>query len=135
MVGQNLQNTGQGSLLKPGKGMKEIFRTKNIVQQLQVDGTTLYDFCLSHNVPSIDAIFMDVQGCEYNVLVGCRDLLKTVKATIFEWSTDYIMYDGETDFNIIKPYLEGHGFEEIDREYQFKGISGDSLFLRTGLSV
>ncbi len=40
------------------------------------------------------------------------------------------MYEGETDFVDIKSFLENNGMKEANRQYQFQGISGDSLFLR-----
>lgn len=130
MVGQNLQNTGQGSILKSGKGMTKIFRVKDVVEEIEVDGICLNDFCVNNNIESIDAIFMDVQGAEMQVLKGCQDMLSSLKATILEWSSRYVMYEGETDFIFIKKFLEDNSFEEVAREYQFEGISGDSLFLR-----
>lgn len=130
MVGQNLQNTGQGSILKCGKGMKEIFKVSDAVQEISVDGICLDDFCRQQNIPSIDAIFMDVQGAEMQVINGCKSLLDTVNAIILEWSSQYVMYEGETDFVDIKSFLENNGMKEANRQYQFQGISGDSLFLR-----
>tara|TARA_R100000008_G_scaffold55744_1_gene34239 strand:+ start:686 stop:1357 length:672 start_codon:yes stop_codon:yes gene_type:complete len=130
MVGANLQNTGQGSILKCGRGMKELFKVGDPVKEIEVDGITLKDFCLENNIPTIDALFMDVQGAEMHVFNGCGDMLDTTSATIFEWSSQYIMYDGEADFNYIKMFLEIKGFKEDNREYQLQGISGDSLFTR-----
>lgn len=130
MNGQNFQFTGQGSILKPGNGMKNIFKVNNTFETFQVNTISLFDFCSINNICSIDAIFMDVQGAEFNVFEGCKNLLNSLKATIFEWSTNYIMYEDETDFNFIKFYLENYGMKEVIRKYQFENISGDSLFLR-----
>lgn len=130
MVGKNLQNTGQGSILKPGVGMKGIFKVNNVHEEIKVQTTSLSSFCEKHNIPSIDAIFMDIQGAEYHAFLGCESLINTVKATIFEWSTKYIMYDGEQSLESITELLNIHGLYETEREYQFQGISGDSLFMR-----
>jgi FkbM family methyltransferase len=129
-VGDGLQNTGQGSLLKSGVGMTEIFKVKDVVEEIEVDGICLKDFCEVENIESIDALFMDVQGVEMQVLQGCGDMLPTVKSAALEWSSKYVMYEGETDFVFIKHFLEQSGFFEAVRQYQLKGISGDSLFLR-----
>ena len=128
--GMNFQNTGQGSIMELGRGMKDIFRVTETVQQLDVECTTLQDFCSLNDISSIDAIFMDVQGAEQNVLNGCGDMLKDTKAVVFEWSTNYVLYEGETDFKDIKEFLISLGFYEQSREYQLAGISGDSLFLK-----
>jgi hypothetical protein len=129
--GQNCQNSGQGSIFKPGKGMREIFKVNNTYETIEVDGISLFDFCTINSIESIDAIFMDVQGAEYNVLLGCKDLINSVQATIFEWSKNYIMYEGETSYDDIAQYLNQKGLREAGREYQFFEISGDSLFIRT----
>ena len=130
LVGDNMQNTGQGSILKSGKGMSEIFKVKDVVEEITVNGICLYDFCRENAIQNIDAVFMDVQGAEMQVLYGCKTLLTSMKAVALEWSSDFVMYEGETDFIYIKKFLEEGGMEETAREYQFEGISGDSLFLR-----
>ncbi|NBP03239.1 MAG: FkbM family methyltransferase [Proteobacteria bacterium] len=129
--GQNCQNSGQGSIFKPGKGMKEIFKVNNVYETIEVDSVSLFDFCNTNSIQSIDALFMDVQGAEYNVLLGCKDLINSVRATVFEWSKNYIMYEGETSFDDIARFLNKNGLSEAGREYQFFDISGDSLFMRT----
>lgn len=133
LIGQNIQHTGQGSILKSGKGMTEIFKVQDVVQEIEVNGISLYDFCKENTIQEIDAIFMDVQGAEMQVIKGCKDMLSNVKAIILEWSSQYVMYDGETDFILIKRFLEKNNFIEVAREYQFEGISGDSLFLKQGV--
>jgi FkbM family methyltransferase len=130
MIGKNLQNTGQGSILKPGVGMKSIFKVNDIHEEVKVKTTSLYSFCKKYNIPSIDAIFMDIQGAEYHAFLGCKNLITTVKATVFEWSTKYIMYDGEQSLEKIAEFLNEYGLHEQAREYQFEGISGDSLFTK-----
>lgn len=134
MIGQNLQNTGQGSILKPGIGMKNIFKVNDIHEEIKVSTISLSTFCKKNNIPSIDAIFMDIQGAEYHAFLGCKDFIDTVKATIFEWSTKYIMYDGEQSLENITALLNANGLHEMDREYQFEGISGDSVFIRGELN-
>jgi FkbM family methyltransferase len=134
MVGKNLQNTGQGSILKPGTGMINIFKVNNIHEEIKIPSISLSSFCEQNDIPSIDAIFMDIQGAEYHAFLGCKDLMQTVKATIFEWSTKYIMYDGEQSLENITALLNKYKLYETNRQYQFKGISGDSLFMRGELN-
>lgn len=124
----NLQDTGGGSILEPGTFLKMI-KHDEIYQKLTIDSISMHDFCLKNNVEP-DAIFMDVQGAEFKVLYGCRKYLQNIKAIILEWSTHYTYYNGETDFVVIKTWLEHNGFQEVDRVHQLE-ISGDSLFLNT----
>ena len=131
-VGDAMQNTGQGSILPLGDGMKEIFGVKDVTEKMEVYGTSLLDFCKDREIDEIDALFMDVQGAEAKVLQGCQEMIRTVKVIALEWSHKHLMYEGETDFMIIKHALEQQGFFEAARVWQLQGISGDSLFLRTG---
>jgi len=131
-VGDAMQNTGQGSILPLGNGMKQIFGVKDVTEKIEVDGTSLRDFCKDRNIEGIDALFMDVQGAEAKVLQGCQEMIQTVKVIALEWSHRQLMYEGETDFMVIKHVLEQQGFFEAARVWQLKGITGDSLFLRTG---
>lgn len=128
--GSNMQFTGCGSIKKPGDGLKNIYNIKEVKEEITVNVTTLEYFCRAFKVESIDAIFMDVQGAEMDVILGCKKLIDTTKAIILEWSTNNVLYDGETDFNVIKSFLENSGFTEKSREYQLHGLNGDSLFVR-----
>jgi FkbM family methyltransferase len=128
--GSNMQFTGCGSIKKPGDGLKNIYHINEVTEQITVDAITIEHFCILNNISSVDAIFMDVQGAEMNVLNGCKDLIHTTKAIILEWSTSRVLYDGETDFTVIKSFLEGIGMKEKSREYQIFGLNGDSLFVK-----
>lgn len=77
---------------------------------------------------------MDIQGAEYHAFLGCKDLIHTVKATIFEWSTKHIMYDGEQSLENIASLLNRYQLYETNRKYQLQEISGDSLFMRGELN-
>lgn len=129
-TGKNFQNTGQGSILKPGIGMTDIFKVKDIYEEIEIETITLNNFCKQNSIESIDAIFMDIQGAEYHAFEGCKELLNTTKATVFEWSRQYIMYESEKSLEDISELLKNYGLKEESREYQFINISGDSLFMR-----
>lgn len=127
---KNAQRTGQGSIFELGEGMKEFFNVKGIFQNFEIDCISLYDYCKQNRIKKIDAIFMDVQGAEFNCLLGAKELLKETKAILFEWSNHKIMYRGETGYDGIKLYLESFGFYEYKKEYQHYDYSGDSLFFK-----
>ena len=128
--GSNMQFTGCGSLNKPGDGLKNIYKITEVTEELEVEAITLRSFCEDNDINSIDAIFMDVQGAEMNVINGCESLIDSTKSLILEWSTNRVLYENETDFLWIKSFLELKGLKETKREYQLQGINGDSLFLR-----
>lgn len=128
--GKNLQNTGVGSILEPGDGLKNIFGIRKIHEEIKVKSVTLHEFCQQNKIESIDAIFMDIQGAEYYAFEGCKELLNTVKATVFEWSRDKILYKEEKGLEEISKLLISYGLKESLREYQLANISGDSLFMK-----
>jgi FkbM family methyltransferase len=128
--GSNFQFTGCGSLHKPGTALKEIYRIREVSEEITVQSITIESFCKDNNIESVDAIFMDVQGAEMNVLKGCEDFINTLKCTILEWSTNKTLYENETDFVYIKSFLESKQLKEVERVYQIQGLNGDSLFLR-----
>tara|TARA_Y100001973_G_C5203004_1_gene339247 strand:- start:765 stop:1445 length:681 start_codon:yes stop_codon:yes gene_type:complete len=130
LEGSNMQFTGCGSLFKPGIGLKEIYKIPKVTEEITVSAVSLASFCQDNNINSIDAIFMDVQGAEMNVILGCEDLIESTKAIILEWSTNYTLYEKETDFIYIKSFLESKGFKEYKRQYQLEGLNGDSCFLK-----
>ncbi len=129
--GSNMQFTGCGSLHKPGVGLTQIYKIKDVVEEIKVQTTTIEAFCTENNIESADALFMDVQGAEMNVILSCGKFLETVNSIALEWSTKYTLYENETDFNYIKSYIEHNmKLEEVERVYQLQGLNGDSLFLR-----
>jgi hypothetical protein len=73
---------------------------------------------------------MDIQGGEYNAFLGMEDLLQTLNATVFEFSTNRLLYDGETDVNEISKLLNNNGLYEIERMWQINNLTGDIAFAR-----
>ena len=134
MKGSNMQFTGCGSLMKPGAGLTEIYKIDEVTEEIEVTAVTLESFCKDYSLSQIDALFMDVQGAEMNVIRGCGDLVNDIKVIILEWSTWKTLYEGETDFLEIKAYLENElGTIEAGRQFQLKGLNGDSIFIKKGL--
>ncbi|NDD33378.1 MAG: hypothetical protein EBZ23_07995 [Rhodobacteraceae bacterium] len=50
LYGQNLQFTGCGSLHKPGVGLTEIYKIKDVVEEISVQAITLKWFCDNHDI-------------------------------------------------------------------------------------
>ena len=128
--GQNYQDTGVGSVLLPGDLMKNLFNYNRVYETIKVKCTKIKTFCLENNIPSIDMLFMDIQGGEYNAFLGMEDLLQTLNATVFEFSTNRLLYDGETDVNEISKLLNNNGLYEIERMWQINNLTGDIAFAR-----
>ena len=57
-------------------GGKDLLET---IETINVETTTLDDFCRKHNIDRIDLLKMDVQGAEYLILDGAKNLLSQGK--------------------------------------------------------
>ena len=68
----------------------------------------LEDYCKESSVDFIDFLKIDVEGCEFEVIKGCGDLLNSVKYIQLEYGTTF------KDFNItiadVTTYLDQYGF-------------------------
>lgn len=87
-----------------------------------VESTTIDDYCHEHEIDRIDLLKIDVEGAEYQVLIGARRMLqeKRVGCCVFEF--------GQTTFDMgntpgeIREYLNSLG-------YRIRNVvSGDPLF-------
>ncbi len=88
---------------------------KDVQKIVEVDACRLDTFCKEQTeikreniIP--DAIFMDVQEAELNVLKSMGDLLKKVKYIVFE-ASNKPTYKGGCCFNDIDFFLKEKGFE------------------------
>ena len=84
--------------------------------------TTLDAYCSKHAIPYIDLLKIDVEGAEYQVLLGARQLLeqKRIRCCIFEFgSTTFDMGNSPAD---IESYLAQHS-------YRIRNVvNGDPVF-------
>jgi FkbM family methyltransferase len=118
------ENMGGSSLLEP----MILHKTGNDNHKTTVDVVQLSDWCPENNVTSIDLIWMDVQGSEFNVFTGMGDLLKTVKAIYVECS-NIPYYHGASHKDDVINYLRGYGLELVDESYH-DSYEGDFIFVR-----
>ena len=77
----------------------------------KIPAMTLDAYCLKHTVPYIDLLKIDVEGAEYQVLLGARRLLheKRIRCCIFEFGrTTFEMGNRPED---IESYLTEQGYK------------------------
>lgn len=82
---------------------------KNVQKIVEVDSCRLHTFCNENNVVP-DAIFMDVQEAELEVLKSGESILSSVKYIVFE-ASNKPTYIGGCSYKDIHDYLTGKGFE------------------------
>lgn len=89
-------NVDTNSLLKPIEtGLTSDKQVKNI-SKIEVKTTTIDEYCLKNNIHLIDILKMDIQGGEYNALLGAESLLNRKSiALIFTESYFVKQYDNQ----------------------------------------
>lgn len=82
---------------------------------IEVDVTTLDEFCKERRIDEIDCLKVDVEGFEYEVFQGAEELLrnKKIKNIIFEISHK-VMTNLKKDSKEIFMLLKDHGFVIYD---------------------
>ena len=61
-------------------------KTGNIIEDVYID--TIDNFCKQNDINSIDFLKMDVQGYEYNILMGAKDMLNRGKIKNIQFEFD-----------------------------------------------
>lgn len=88
-----LQNTMASSLRQP-KNVKSIYPFIAFEKTISVRTTTIDDFVADNNIVKIDFIWCDIQGCEYDMIVGAKNNLNNIGMMLLEYS-EVELYDGE----------------------------------------
>lgn len=98
-------NTASSSLHKPTGHLKQ-WSWVNFDKRIQVEVCTLDSFCKNNNINKIDFIWADIQGAEYNMILGAQDILKKTKYLYTEYSNKEL-YAGQKSLNQLKAALPG----------------------------
>ena len=92
-----------------GEGLLE---TKNTID---VNTTTIDDFCRNESIPRIDILKIDIQGAEYMALNGAREMLTNQWISIAYF--EVIMaptYEGQRKFHEYLTLMESFGYDFLD---------------------
>jgi FkbM family methyltransferase len=85
-------------------------KTESVPQnKIDVKCITIDSFCKENNISQVDMFCFDMQGGEYDALLGASDILKTVKYVILE--NDGWAYSGTPSFEKIEKLLNYYGLE------------------------
>ena len=117
-------NQGASSLLKAsGKyDLEQYAQNETQIQCVRLDS-----FLKEHNIPSIDILWMDIQGAELMALKGLGRRLSDVH--VIQCEVEMIeIYDEQPLFKEIKKYLIRHGFRFMGFSSKSK-YSGDAIFI------
>ena len=103
---------------------------KKLKKYSEIEVTTIDDIVLSNNLNIINLLKIDVEGFEYEVLLGCNDTLKKnkIKKIIIELHPSYLQSKGDNE-ELIHTFLKEHGFKT--KKIQEKITAGVSHGVRT----
>jgi FkbM family methyltransferase len=84
----------------------EGMETSQGIEKLKKESITLDYYCEKNNIKKIDYIKIDVEGAEYMVLDGCRNLLKNkiIKAGQFEVGIEESGFSTNDIINLLKEF-------------------------------
>lgn len=118
------EGKGASSLLKPIGGPAGTRFT-----EIEVECTTIESFCLKNNIKTVDLIWMDVQGNEFNVIKGIGTMMDTVKA-IYAETGKIPYYENHTLEKDITKYLTELNFEKQEKYDEGNVWEEDNLYIR-----
>jgi len=86
-------------------------KNKKLKKYSEIEVTTIDEIILSNNLDSVNLLKIDVEGFEYEVLLGCNNALKNnkIKKIIVETHSEYLKAKG-IDEDSIYTLLKEHGF-------------------------
>lgn len=117
-------NQGASSLLK-ASGKYEV--EQYVQKETQIQCIRLDSFMKEHNIPSIDILWMDIQGAELMALKGLGSRLSDVH--VIQCEVEMIeIYNEQPLFKEIKKHLVSHGFRFMGFSSKSK-YSGDAIFI------
>ena len=83
-------------------------------------------------VPVISLLVLDLQGAEYQALIGSKNILENTQAIHIEVSS-VELYKGQKLIYQIDEMLNGLGFKLVEHYLTNKNSSGDALYIRQTL--
>lgn len=122
-------------------GSSSMFENTHMpANEIHVPATTIERFCESENISSVDVLFIDAEGAEFNILVGAGEVLDTVRAVVGEFHINPDdQYVGVKSLEFVRGWMAARGFEDIGFfDYCFHNsgpkagqkIFGNNLFMR-----
>jgi hypothetical protein len=104
------------SLLPMSTNATEFVGRAGAVEQrtIDVDVTTVDDFCRQEGIEGIDVLKADTQGYELNVLRGASDLMRRNRIGALVLETNFVPhYEGQALFPEIHSHLSDRGFQLV----------------------
>lgn len=123
-TGDNPIYEGASSLLPPSDYMKIHYQGPTIIVQC----VRLEDWLLENNVEQIDFMWLDLEGNEFQALMGMGNKLDQVAAIFIETNFQEFR-QGMTQYKYLKGFLERKGFRLLSHWYA-EGMQGNAIFIK-----
>ncbi|HMP28269.1 MAG TPA: FkbM family methyltransferase [Saprospiraceae bacterium] len=121
------KSDGSSSLLKPKEHLHlnpEVY----FFDKIEVKTRKFDTWAVENNIPSIDCMWLDMQGYELFALKEAQNLLDNCTCIYTEFS-EVENYEEQSNYKELKDYLIGKGFI-LFKEYKDYNFEGDALFIR-----
>jgi FkbM family methyltransferase len=117
------------SLRRPALHLEEL-PTITFDEQIAVEVTTLDDWAREHDVPSIDLLWLDLQGAELDLLKGSPGCMATV-AVIHTEVMATEQYEGVPLYPEMLAWMEQRGFGVAVEKRPWPNGAGNVVFVRS----
>lgn len=107
--------TGANSIRPP----KEVTKRHNWIKfnkKIKVKCFSIDTYCKKNNIDHIDFIWCDIQGAEYDMILGAKDILSRTKYATLEYS-DIELYEGQKKIEDYMKLLRETGDWEIVHKF------------------
>lgn len=102
-------DAGASSLLEASDSFLRMYIKDE--KKITVSGITLNSFMTQNNIPTVDLLWLDVEGFEYYILNSSANALKKIKYVYTEVNFQEFRKTGKL-YNDVKQLMIGNGFEE-----------------------
>lgn len=126
LLGSEWNYGNKSNSILPPKGDKPMFGWLEFKDVINVNATTLDQYCRSNDIREIHFVHMDVQGAESLVLEGGENMLKNTFSIWLEVANEEL-YKGQVLRGGIEKRMRELGFALIAQEQ--RGSEGDQFYL------
>lgn len=110
------QMTGANSI-RPPKDVLKRHAWIEFNKKIKVNCFTLDKYCRENNINNIDFIWCDIQGAEYDMILGAMNMMSKTKYALLEFS-DVELYEGQKSLEEYMNLLKQTGDWEIVSTYK-----------------
>lgn len=130
-VAQSGEPNASSSILEPGDHLS-VFPEVDLAGSVTVPATTLDAWADSEGIPSVDLLWLDLQGAELIVLSRGKNLLRSTRVVHLEVSRRPL-YEGSATWPEVRGFMEAQGFQQVLARVPV--VMGNALFIRSGPSA